>query len=124
MNWTVVVGIIIAIMFLTSFTEWFYHLIAGTNALIAEDSFVGYSIFRFGLSGMLFIVGMFWILAMFYECPTPEEDREGVFVYMDCSLYRWVNNSPLGAYIPKPVDEMIDEEAGKVEEEAPTYTGK
>lgn len=124
MNWTVVVGVIIALMFLTAFTEWFYHLIAGANALIVEDSFVGFRIFKMGMSSVLFMAALLWVLAMFYECPTPEEEREGIFAYMDCTLYGWVKKSPLGAYIPKPTDESVDEEDGQVEEEAPTYTGQ
>lgn len=124
MNWTVVVGVIIAIMFLTSFTEWFYHIVAGANALVINDSFAGYNIFKLGMSGMMFMVGMVWVLAMFYECPTPEEEREGVFVYMDCTLYSWVKSTPVGAYIPQPVDETLDEKDGEIEEEAPTYTSQ
>lgn len=125
MNWTIVVGVIISLMFLVSFTEWFYHLASGMDALIVSDSFEGYNIMKLGISSMLFMVFVFWIVATFYECPTPEEEREGLFAYMDCTIYSKVKSSPLGVYIPSPkIEDEIKEDDGQIEEEAPTYTGE
>lgn len=120
MNWVVVVGVILALMFLTAFTNWFYHVVAGVNALITEDLFVGYRIVFWGLGGLLLMGGIFWINALIQECPTPEEDREGVFALLDCSIYDWAKTTPLGGLFPE-VREPLREPVEEPEEEAPSY---
>jgi hypothetical protein len=120
MNWVVVVGVIIALMFLVAFTNWFYHIFAGINALIVEDLFVGYRIFGWGVGALLLMGGIFWINALIQECPTPEEDREGIFTLLDCRVYDWLLTTPAGNIINKPLPE---EPAEPVKEEAPTYPG-
>lgn len=120
MNWVIITGIIIALMFLAAFTNWFYHLLAGTSALIVKDIYFGYRIFGWGFFAILIMAGVFWTNAMIQECPTPPEDREGVFVYLDCRVYTWAKTTTLGSFFPPP-REVFEEPIEEPEQIAPNY---
>ena len=85
MSGTIIVGIILSITFLVSFSEWFYHLVVGVNELIPYGYGFYFNIFKFSAGGLSFMALVFWTLSMVYECPKP--NREGIFEYMDCRVY-------------------------------------
>jgi len=86
MNGAVITGVLIAVMFLVSFSQWFYHLIMGLDRAIINDVFVLYRAVVWGLISIVFMAGIFWMLAMVSECPSPDP-KEGVFKYINCTPY-------------------------------------
>jgi hypothetical protein len=83
---TVIVGVFLALMFLVSFSEWFFHLAVGVEELMPSGLDYYSRLAKWGLVGLLFMAMVFWILSMVYECPKGEK-REGIFGYMDCTVY-------------------------------------
>ncbi len=87
MTGTIIVGVIIALMFLVSFTEWFYHLLVGVNETLVKDVFLAYRIGSYIVMSLIFMVGVFWILSLNSECPLMEKEKPGIFRYMNCDGY-------------------------------------
>lgn len=85
MTSTIALGVILALVFLVSFTEWFYHLIVGVNQLIPSGYGFYFNVAKFTAGGVSFMAMVFWSLSMVYECP--KETREGIFTYLDCTVY-------------------------------------
>ncbi len=111
MSWTVVTGIIIALMFLVSFSQWFYELISGLNGIIVEDIYVVYRTIAWGLGSILFMGAVFWILAIVKECPDLSGERPGIFAYMDCRLYWQGRKLVTGQSIPDTTINSLDSTA-------------
>lgn len=82
----IITGVLIAFMFLVSFTQWFYQLVTGLDRVIVNDIFVVYRAITWGLVSIVFMVGFFLMLATVQECPNPEP-REGLFKYLECKPY-------------------------------------
>jgi len=85
MQMPIAVGVIVAIIFLVAFSEWFYHLVEGWGEIVLDDVYykfriVGVSIFPQPSTSMTFF-GM----ALITECPN--EQREGVFARLRCEEY-------------------------------------
>lgn len=104
MNWTVITGVIIALMFLVSFSQWFYELVSGFHAAITQDLYVAYRTGVWVTGGIVFMIAVFWVLAMVQECPDLTGDKPGVFAYMDCRVYWQVNKLLTGQQIPNQVN--------------------
>ena len=85
MQMPVVVGIIVALIFLIAFSEWFYHLVIGWNEFVLDDMYFKYRMIGVSLLSIVIMSGTFYGLALFYECPN--EDREGVFAKLNCEDY-------------------------------------
>jgi len=83
---TIIVGVILALMFLVAFSEWFFHLASGVNELIPSGFQFYTRLFRWILMAFLFMAMVFWTLSMVYECPRGNK-RKGVFALMDCTVY-------------------------------------
>lgn len=94
MTGTIVVGVVIALMFLVSFTQWFYHLAVGLDNIIVRDVYASYRIGGWILGGVVFVAGVFWVLSLVNECPTVDEEKEGIFAYLNCDVY-WEGKSLL-----------------------------
>ena len=62
MKMPVVVGVIIALMFLISFFEWFYNLVSGMKQLVLDDEFFGWRIAWTSFISMAFMVAVFFCL--------------------------------------------------------------
>lgn len=107
MSGTIIVGLIIAVMFLASFTEWFYHLAIGINEALVRDIFFYYRLGVWIAGGVLFMGGMFWVLALNTECPLLEKERPGIFKYLNCDVY-WKGRSLIER---KPVSVLLREAA-------------
>lgn len=81
----VAVGIILAIIFLVAFSEWFYHLAVGWREIVIDDVYFNYRIIGVSLFSMLVIGSTFLGMAYVTECPN--EKREGVFAKLRCEEY-------------------------------------
>lgn len=85
MQMPVIVGIVVAIIFLVAFSEWFYHMITGWKEIVLDDVYFHYRIAGLTLISILIMSGVFYGMAMVTECPN--EVREGVFAKMNCKAY-------------------------------------
>lgn len=85
MQMPVIVGIILAIIFLVAFSEWFYHLITGWKEIVIDDVYFKYRIVGVSLFSMLVVSSAFFGMALITECPN--ETREGVFAGLRCEEY-------------------------------------
>lgn len=83
---SVFLGVVLAIMFLAAFSEWFVHLATGVYELIPSGYQFYSQIVSWLVISAVFMAVVFFILAVVYECPRGEK-REGVFALMDCSVY-------------------------------------
>ena len=79
------VGVLISIIFLVSFSEWFYHLVRGWGEIIVDDVYYGYRILGVSLFSILIISMTFFGMALINECPN--EEREGAFARLRCEEY-------------------------------------
>lgn len=82
----VIVGIIVAVVFLVAFSEWFYHLISGWKEYVLDDVFFRYRIAGMSLLSIAIMSGTFYGMALINECPN--ETREGIFAKLDCEEYQ------------------------------------
>lgn len=85
MQMPVIVGIIVAIIFLVAFSEWFYHLVEGWKEIVIDDVYYSYRIVGVSLFSMLVIGSTFFGMAIITECPN--ETREGIFAKLNCEEY-------------------------------------
>lgn len=102
---TVLVGVMISLMFLVSFSEWFYHLTAGIDEVLVKDIYMYYRLSLWVGASILFMVIVFWIIAMVQECPTLSE-RQGVFRYLNCNAY-WQVRGKVEGTSPEAVQQQI-----------------
>ena len=85
MQMPVIVGIVVAIIFLIAFSEWFYHLVSGWKEFVLDDVYFHYRIAGVSVLSILVMSGTFFGMAYFNECPN--ENRVGIFAKMNCSAY-------------------------------------
>ena len=81
----VAVGIIVAIIFLVAFSEWFYHMVAGWKNFVLDDLYFLYRIAGVSLLSILVMSGTFYGMALINECQN--ENREGIFANLNCEEY-------------------------------------
>lgn len=81
----VVVGIIVTVIFLVAFSEWFYHLVVGWGEFVLDDVYFRYRIAGVSLLSILVMSGTFYGMALVNECPN--EVREGLFARLNCKEY-------------------------------------
>jgi hypothetical protein len=91
MDMPVIVGIILALIFLVSFSEWFYNLVSGARQLVLDDQFFGYRIVGTTIVSIAFMVVVFFGIATVSECKN--EKREGLFASLRCDEYLSIRSS-------------------------------
>jgi hypothetical protein len=91
MEMPVVVGLILAVIFMVSFSGWFYNLVSGAKQLVLDDEFFGYRIFATTAASLVFMVIVFMGIATVNECKN--EKREGVFASLKCEEYQDLRSS-------------------------------
>ena len=69
MQMPVVVGVILSIIFLVSFSGWFYHLASGVEQFVLDDYYFWYRIGAVSIFSMLIMTMTFFGLAYANECP-------------------------------------------------------
>jgi hypothetical protein len=85
MQMPVIVGIVVATIFLIAFSEWFYHMVTGWRDIVLDDIYFHYRIVGVSLLSILVMSGTFYGMALVNECPN--EVREGIFAKMNCEAY-------------------------------------
>lgn len=105
MQMPVVVGVILAIMAVVTFSGWFYNLARGMNELVLDDAYFTYRIIAASLASMVFLVGAFFIIATIHECPNQE--RVGIFAGLKCDSYLNLKASADNLFQPK--NEAVDQ---------------
>ena len=78
----VIVGIIIALLFIVAFSEWFYHMIVGWGDIVLDDVYFRYRIAGVSLLSIIIMSGTFYGMALFNECDSPV--RDGIFAKLNC----------------------------------------
>ena len=81
----VIVGVVVGIIFLVAFSEWFYHMVQGWSEIVIDDVYYRYRIVGVSLFSILLMSSTFFIMALVTECPN--ENREGVFAGLRCEEY-------------------------------------
>lgn len=107
MQMPVVVGLLITVMFLFTFSGWFYELATGMQALVLDDQFFAYRIFFASLASIAFMVLVFFLIATVNECPN--QQREGIFAGFKCEGYLQLKASADDFFKPKnePVNQSL-----------------
>ena len=85
MEMPIIVGVILVIVFLVGFSEWFYAMAEGLKSLVLDDVLYGYRLVGASLVSILLMVGVFLAIATVNECPN--EKREGIFAGLKCQEY-------------------------------------
>ena len=85
MQMPIVVGVVVAVIFLVAFSQWFYHLVIGWQNFVLDDVYFKYRIAGVSLLSILVMSGTFFGMAMISECPNTE--RQGIFAKLDCENY-------------------------------------
>lgn len=102
------VGVILAIIFMVVFSEWFFHAFVGWKEIILDDVFYGYRIAGASLLSILVIGSTFMVMAYVTECPN--ENREGVFERLNCEQYKKIR---VGLGMKQPANELLDPDLEK-----------
>jgi hypothetical protein len=85
MQMPVIVGIVLAIISLVVFSEWFYHNFVGWKEVIIDDQFFNLRIFGATVVSIFIFFVSFMGAAYVTKCPN--EDRTGIFEKLNCEEY-------------------------------------
>lgn len=105
MQMPVIVGVILAIMALVTFSGWFYEYATGVRELVLDDRFFNYRIAATTVVSMLFMVAVFFAIATINECPN--QVRGGIFAGLKCESYLKIKASANELFQPK--NEAVDQ---------------
>ncbi len=86
MQMPVAVGVLVAIIFMVSFSEWFYHTFISWREVIVDDRLFKFRIFGATLLSLFVIMISFVGAAYVSKCPSSE--REGIFERLNCEEYQ------------------------------------
>ena len=99
MQMPVIVGVIIAIMFLVTFSGWFYNYALGMQELVLDDKFFTYRVAAASLASTVFFVMVFFVISIVNQCPNQE--RVGIFAGLKCEQYLKLKASADNLFQPK-----------------------
>lgn len=85
MQMPVIVGVVLAIIFLIVFSEWFYHNFLGWKEVIVDDQFFSIRIVGATIVSMMIFFVSFFGAAYVTKCPS--EERSGIFEKLNCTEY-------------------------------------
>lgn len=116
MQMPVIVGVIVAAIFLIAFSGWFYHLASGWNEFVLDDVYFKYRILAASLLSITVISATFIGMAYAFECPN--EDRQGLFSSLNCADYRNIKTGAESLFKREVVKQqeqqvVLPEEEGK-----------
>ncbi len=86
MQMPVAVGVLVAIIFMITFSEWFYHTFISWREVIIDDRLYKYRVFGATLLSLFVISISFVGAAYISKCSSAE--REGIFERLNCDEYR------------------------------------
>jgi len=87
MSMPVVVGLLLTVMFVISFSQWFYNLFKGWREVIIDDMFLIYRVVGATILSIGIMFAGFWVIATVNECKEIEVEREGIFKQLNCKEY-------------------------------------
>ncbi|MEK7064206.1 MAG: hypothetical protein AAB973_01165 [Patescibacteria group bacterium] len=99
MQMPVIVGMIVATMFLVTFSGWFYNYALGMEELVLDDKFFSYRIVAASLVSAVFFVMVFFVISIVNQCPNQE--RVGIFAGLKCEQYLKLKASADNLFQPK-----------------------
>ena len=102
MQMPVIVGIVVAVIFLVAFSEWFYNLVSGWKEFVLDDIFFRYRIAGMSLLSILVMSGTFYGMALVNECPN--EERVGLFANLNCDQYAKIKADAEGLLIKENIN--------------------
>jgi len=105
MQTPIIIGVIIAVMALVTFSGWFYELASGMGEFVLDDQFFNYRIGAATLFSIIFMVGVFWVISLVNECP--KEKKEGIFAGLNCDSY--LKMKATADEVFKPKDKAVNE---------------
>ena len=117
MQMPVVVGVILAVMFLVAFSGGFYHLASGWNEFVIDDIYFKYRILAATVMSIVVITATFLGMAYAFECPN--EEKVGLFASLNCADYRSVKTGTESLFKKSSVKveeqqvEVIKEDEGR-----------
>ena len=84
----VVVGVILAVIILISFTGWFTQMFVGWQEYIVDDTFFGYRIAIATIFSIVIISATFLGMAYAYECPGEKlTEQKTILSGLKCEAY-------------------------------------
>lgn len=86
MQMPVAVGVLVAIIFTISFSEWFYQTFIGWREVIIDDRLIKFRIFGATILSLFVICLSFVGAAFVSKCP--QSDRGGFFEKLNCEEYQ------------------------------------
>lgn len=94
----VIIGVLLAIISLVVFSEWFYHTALGWHEVVLDDSYFKYRVLGATLFS-LFVIGS-TVIVMAYTTECKNDDREGVLARLNCEEYQKITT----AFEQGPID--------------------
>lgn len=81
----VVVGVIVSLIILISFSGWFYHLVEGWHEYVIDDVYFWYRIA--GATVLSFTIMTLTFLTLAYASECPGEKKSGLSEHLNCIAY-------------------------------------
>ena len=103
----VIVGVILAVMFLVTFSGWFFEYASGLHELVLDDRFYTYRIVGASLVSIVLFITAFYGISLINQCP--KQERSGIFAGLRCETYLSLKAGTDHLFQPKnqPVDESL-----------------
>ena len=95
----VIVGVIVAVILLISFSGWFYHLVEGWNEIVLDDVYFWYRIAGATFFSIVIMSVTFLGLAYTNECPN--ENKTALAAHLNCEAYASIKTSAEGVFKSK-----------------------
>lgn len=86
MQMPIAVGVLVAIIFLVVFSEWFYNMFTGWKEVIIDDGMYKFRIFGATVFSLFVIVSTFFGASYLSKCKHPTPDTEDV--QQNCDQYK------------------------------------
>lgn len=93
MQMPVIVGVGIVLAFLVTFSQWFYAFGGGIREAVLDDSRFTFRIVRASIYSIVFMVAVFFIIAMVNECPNSPSSRTEFLENLRCEEYLQIKST-------------------------------
>ncbi len=94
MQMPVLVGVIVAVILLVSFSGWFYNLFQGWKEYVLDDAFFWYRVGAATVFSITLMTLTFFGMAYAYECPGVENDgSSSLSEKLNCPAFKKLKTS-------------------------------
>jgi hypothetical protein len=93
MQMPVIVGVGIVLAFLVTFSQWFYAFGSGMREAVLDDARFAFRIVRASVLSIIFMVFVFFIIAMINECPDKPSQRSEFLENLNCEKYLQIKST-------------------------------